>query len=53
MQSLDGKVVVVTGAAGNLGHAVCNAFAAAGARVALVDLRQDALEALRSALPAG
>lgn len=33
-----GKVVVVTGAAGGLGHALCERFAAAGAHVAMLDL---------------
>ncbi|MGH8461462.1 MAG: SDR family NAD(P)-dependent oxidoreductase [Stenotrophobium sp.] len=34
----DNKVVMITGAAGNLGQAVAAAFAAAGAQLALVDL---------------
>jgi NAD(P)-dependent dehydrogenase (short-subunit alcohol dehydrogenase family) len=36
--------VLVTGAAGNLGRVVANAFADRGANLVLVDLRQDALE---------
>jgi NAD(P)-dependent dehydrogenase (short-subunit alcohol dehydrogenase family) len=39
------RVVVVTGAAGNLGRAVAAAFAGRGAALALLDLRKDALEA--------
>jgi NAD(P)-dependent dehydrogenase (short-subunit alcohol dehydrogenase family) len=50
MQSFDEKVAIVTGAAGNLGRAVCQAFAGAGARVAMVDLSHDALEEARSEL---
>lgn len=39
-----GKVVVVTGGSGNLGRAVVKGFADAGAKVALIDLRQDRLD---------
>jgi len=39
------KVVVITGAAGNLGRAVAQAFSARGARLALVDLKAQALAA--------
>ena len=38
------RTVVVTGAAGNLGRAVAEAFAQRGANLVLVDLKQDALE---------
>ncbi len=38
------RTVMITGAAGHLGRAVAAAFAAQGARLALVDLRRDALE---------
>ena len=38
------QTVMVTGAAGNLGRAVADAFAARGARLVLVDLRRDSLE---------
>jgi len=48
MSSLDGRVVLITGAAGNLGQASARAFAAAGARVALVDRNPQALTALHS-----
>ncbi|MDM0113830.1 SDR family oxidoreductase [Variovorax sp. J22R133] len=37
------QVVLITGAAGNLGQAVAKAFEAQGARLALLDLRADAL----------
>jgi NAD(P)-dependent dehydrogenase (short-subunit alcohol dehydrogenase family) len=42
---LAGKVVVVTGAAGNLGRAVAAAFARAGAALALLDQDEAALRA--------
>lgn len=38
------RTVMVTGAAGNLGKAVANAFAELGANLVLVDLKRDALE---------
>jgi NAD(P)-dependent dehydrogenase (short-subunit alcohol dehydrogenase family) len=50
MQALAGQVVVVTGAAGNLGKAVTQAFAQQGARLALLDRDAQRLEALRSTL---
>ena len=40
------RTVVVTGAAGNLGRAVANAFAAQGANLVLIDLKREALEAV-------
>jgi len=36
MNSLNGKVVMITGATGNLGQAVTSAFASAGAELVLV-----------------
>lgn len=45
-----GKVVVVTGAFGVLGAAVARAFAASGARLALLDLAMHAPEALAAEL---
>ena len=45
-----GQVVLVTGAAGNLGAAVATAFAAQGARLALMDREAGRLEDARRAL---
>lgn len=53
MYSLSGKVAVVTGAAGNLGRALVHVFAAAGAKVALVDRGEAALTAAQADLTAG
>jgi 3-oxoacyl-[acyl-carrier protein] reductase len=44
----DVQTVVVTGAGSGLGRAVCRHFAALGSRVAAIDVREDALSALRS-----
>ena len=41
--SFSNKVVLITGAAGNLGRAVASAFAAAGAFLALVDISEAVL----------
>ncbi|MBN1135113.1 MAG: SDR family oxidoreductase [Anaerolineae bacterium] len=46
MFDLTDRVVIVTGAAGNLGGAVAKAFGAAGARLALVDRDPDRLPRL-------
>lgn len=46
-------VVLVTGAAGNLGRAVAKAFAATGARLALLDLSVEGLEHSAADLPTG
>jgi NAD(P)-dependent dehydrogenase (short-subunit alcohol dehydrogenase family) len=43
---LEGKGVLVTGAAGGIGKAVALAFAAAGAKVCAVDLNQQAVDAV-------
>lgn len=48
---LEGKQVLVTGAAGGIGSAVCAAFAEAGARVVAVDTHEERLAAVVAALP--
>jgi len=48
---LGGAGVIVTGAGGGIGSAVARAFAAAGARVAAVDLAADRLEPVVADLP--
>lgn len=50
MSEFDGKVVMVTGAAGNLGTAVAASFAALGARLALVDRSAERLAQARDEL---
>jgi NAD(P)-dependent dehydrogenase (short-subunit alcohol dehydrogenase family) len=47
LSDFDGKVVVVTGASSGIGRATAVAFAAAGARVALVARRREVLESVR------
>lgn len=47
--SFEGKTVLVTGAAGNLGRAVCAAFAAAGASLVLMDRDEQSLRSAYSA----
>ena len=53
MSEFQDKVALVTGAAGNLGSAVCSALAASGARLALFDLDDEALNRVRGELPGG
>jgi len=53
MSEFQDKVALVTGAAGNLGSAVCAALAASGARLALFDLDDEALNRVRGELPGG
>lgn len=50
MSELTGKVAIVTGAAGNLGRAVCQTFAARGANIALLGRHAATLEAARPGL---
>jgi NAD(P)-dependent dehydrogenase (short-subunit alcohol dehydrogenase family) len=49
LESLNGKVAVVTGAASGIGLALAKAFGAAGCRVVLADVDADALSAAESA----
>jgi 3-hydroxybutyrate dehydrogenase len=44
MTSLTGQVAVVTGAAQGLGYAVAKAYAKAGMKVAIIDVKADALQ---------
>jgi NAD(P)-dependent dehydrogenase (short-subunit alcohol dehydrogenase family) len=50
---LDDRGVVVTGGAGGIGREVAAAYASAGARVAIVDLDQDACAAVVAGLEGG
>jgi NAD(P)-dependent dehydrogenase (short-subunit alcohol dehydrogenase family) len=52
-RNFTGKVILVTGAAGGLGAALCRRFAVKGARVAAMDLDGERLDALVATLPAG
>jgi 3-oxoacyl-[acyl-carrier protein] reductase len=47
---LDGRLSVITGAAQGIGQGIAQAFAAAGSRMALVDLKREALEATAAPL---
>jgi short-subunit dehydrogenase len=51
MHDLNDRLVLLTGAAGGIGRALARAFAAAGARLALVDRDEAGLAALANALP--
>ncbi|MEA2292152.1 MAG: hypothetical protein QOF17_1172 [Solirubrobacteraceae bacterium] len=51
--SLEGKVAIVTGAAGGIGAATAQALADDGARLLLVDRDEAALDAVTAGLPAG
>jgi 2-hydroxycyclohexanecarboxyl-CoA dehydrogenase len=50
MRALGKKVVVITGAAGGIGRAICRRFAEEGAVIAAVDINADALAALDAEL---
>ena len=45
-----GRHILITGAAGGVGHATAELLAAEGASVALADIRADALEAAAAAI---
>lgn len=53
MARYGGKVVLVTGAAGDIGAAAASAFAAEGAQVVITDRRADALAAVAERLGGG
>ncbi|MCG6940361.1 MAG: SDR family oxidoreductase [Thiohalocapsa sp.] len=53
MSEFQGQVAVVTGAAGNVGTALCNKLAAAAASIALLDRDPDAMARVLNGLPAG
>ena len=53
MSEFQGQVAVVTGAAGNIGTALCHKLAAASAGIALLDRDTDRLARVIDALPAG
>lgn len=50
---LGGQTVILTGATGGIGRAIARTLRAAGARVALTDLRQEPLDALAAELHDG
>ena len=50
---LAGQVALVTGAAGTIGAAIVEAFAAAGAEVVAIDINGDTLQAKATAFPHG
>jgi 3-oxoacyl-[acyl-carrier protein] reductase len=50
VETFEGKVVLITGASGRIGLGLAETFHAAGAKVALGDLRQDAVDRLAADL---
>jgi len=52
MQRFEGKTVIVTGGGGGIGGAACHRFAQEGARVAVLDLKLEAAEAVAGAIRA-
>ena len=48
--NLQGKVAIVTGAASGIGHGIAKRYVAAGARVAIADLKAEAAEAAATEL---
>jgi NAD(P)-dependent dehydrogenase (short-subunit alcohol dehydrogenase family) len=50
MKQIEGRVAVVTGAASGIGRGMAEAFAGAGMKVVLSDIRGEALDATTSAL---
>jgi len=53
MSEFNHQTIIITGAAGNLGAAVAQTFAAAGANIALVDIDEERLLQAQRNLPAG
>jgi short-subunit dehydrogenase len=53
MENLNGRVVVITGAASGIGLAMAHRFAAEGMKLVLSDVEGPALEAALAGLPAG